>query len=97
MATVVYEDFEWDSDKAASNVSKHGVSFEEASTVFGDLDYLLVPDTAERDRFLAVGFSALARILVVVHIERGERLRIISARRATRTETETYERRRSPG
>jgi uncharacterized DUF497 family protein len=95
MPTVIYRDFEWDSEKAKSNLSKHGVSFEEASTVFADLDYLLVPDAADPDRFLALGFSALAQILVVVHIERSERIRIISARRATRTETQTYERRRS--
>ena len=77
MATVVYGDFEWDSRKAALNVRKQGVAFEEATTVFADQNYLLQPDTASSDRFLAVGMSGLLRILVVVHIERGPRLRVI--------------------
>ena len=59
-----------------------------------DLDYLLVPDQADQQRFLALGFSRLARLLVVVHIERGERVRIISARAATKPERETYAQRR---
>jgi uncharacterized protein len=63
--------------------------------VFSDLDYLLASDAADPDRLLALGFSGLARLLLVVHIERSERIRILSARRATRTETQTYERRRS--
>jgi uncharacterized DUF497 family protein len=95
MATFVFGDFEWDADKARSNVGKHGVSFEEAATVFLDLDYLLIPDAGYSDRFLALGFSKRARLLAVVHIERAERIRILSARRATRTEAETYERRRT--
>ena len=94
MATVTFGDFEWDADKAASNAAKHGVTFEEAVTVFLDLDYLLVPDALEPERFVAIGMSSLVRVLFVVHCERGERLRIISARRATRRERETYERRR---
>ncbi len=94
MATVTYGDFEWDADKATTNVSKHGVTFEEAVTVFLDLDYLLIRDAVGADRFVAIGMSAEARVLFVVHCERGERLRIISARRATRRERETYERRR---
>lgn len=96
MATVEYGDFEWDADKATANLSKHGVAFEEAVTVFLDLDYLLIRDTAATERYLAVGMSARARVLFVVHCERGERLRIISARRATRREREAYERRREP-
>lgn len=94
MATVTFGDFEWDADKAAANAAKHGVTFEDAVTVFLDLDYLLVRDEAEPERFVAIGISSQARILFVVHCERGERLRIISARRATRRERETYERRR---
>lgn len=94
MATVTFGDFEWDIDKAAVNAGKHGVSFEEATTVFLDLDYLLVRDAVEADRFVAIGMSAQVRALFVVHCERGERLRIISARRATRAEREIYERRR---
>ena len=61
--------------------------------VFPDLDYLLVRDALEPERFVAIGVSNQARVLFVVHCERGEKLRIISARRATRRERETYERR----
>ena len=94
VATVTFGDFEWDTDKAAANVAKHGVTFEEATTVFLDLEYLLMRDTAEPERFVAMGMSKQARLLFVVHCERGERIRIISARRTTRRERETYERRR---
>jgi uncharacterized DUF497 family protein len=94
VATVTFGDFEWDADKAADNAAKHGVTFEEAVTVFLDLDYLLVRDELEPERFVAVGMSSQARVLFVVHCERGDKVRIISARRATRRERETYERRR---
>jgi uncharacterized protein len=93
VATVTFGDFEWDAEKAAANAAKHGVSFEEAVTVFLDLDYLLVRDSLEPERLVAIGMSSQARILFVVHCERGEKLRVISARRATRRERETYERR----
>lgn len=93
VATVTFGDFEWDSEKAEANVVKHGVTFEEASTVFLDLDYLLVRDSETTNRFVAIGMSGRARVLFVVHCERGERVRIISARRATRRERESYERR----
>jgi uncharacterized DUF497 family protein len=94
VATVAFGDFEWDAAKAAANVAKHGVAFEEAVTIFLDLDYLLVRDETESDRFVAIGMSSQVRVLFVVHCERGEKLRLISARRATRRERETYERRR---
>ena len=94
VATVVYGDFEWDAAKAATNLRKHGVSFEEASTVFSDPSYLVQADAESPDRFVAVGMSGLLRILVVVHVERGARLRIISARKAKRSEVKTYEARR---
>lgn len=93
MGTVTFGDFEWDADKAVTNVARHRVTFEEAATIFLDIDYLLVRDTAAPNRFAAIGFSTLARLLFVVHCERGEKLRIISARRATRRERESYERR----
>ena len=96
VATVTFGDFEWDADKAAANLAKHGVTFEEAVTVFLDLDYLLVRDDLEPDRFVAIGMSSQARVLFVVHCEKGETLRIISARRATRLEREAYERRQGP-
>ena len=94
VATVTFGDFEWDGDKATANKAKHGVAFEEAVTVFLDLDYLLIRDAVVPERFVAIGISAQTRVLFVVHCERGERVRIISARRATRGERETYERKR---
>ncbi len=94
MATTLFGDFEWDSEKAAVNFRKHGVSFEEAASVFLDLDMIVLPDSHDANRFSALGYSRLAHLLFVVHVERGERVRIISARRATRTEAGTYERRK---
>lgn len=95
MATVSSGDFEWDEDKARSNLEKHG---EEASSVFLDPDFLAIDDPTAPDRFIAPGFSRLARVPSVVHLERGEKVRIISARRASRSERKTYEQRRNdPG
>jgi uncharacterized protein len=94
VATVICGDFEWDDRKATTNLAKHGVSFEEASTIFVDPCYILRADETHVDRFFAIGCSGLARVLTVVHIERGQRVRIISARKATKTETQGYERRR---
>lgn len=94
MATVVFGDFEWDEEKAHSNLTKHGVGFEEACSVFLDLDYLLLADSDLPDRFIALGYSEVARLLFVVHVERGARVRIISARRATHRERSIYEERR---
>ena len=86
--------FEWDAAKAAANRRKHGVSFEEAATVFLD-PYAQVFDDPDSEtsesRFLLVGVSAARRTLVVVHVERRERLRIISAREATRHERRKVE------
>ena len=95
MATVGFGDFEWDDEKAHSNLEKHGVSFEEASSVFLDPDFLVINDPTSPDRFIALGFSRLARLLFVVHLERGEKVRIISARKATRSERKTYEQRQN--
>jgi uncharacterized protein len=98
MATVGFGDFEWDEDKAHSNLEKHGVSFEEASSVFLDPYFLATDDPTAPDRFIALGFSHLARLLFVVHLERGQKVRIISARRASRAERKSYEQRRNdPG
>ncbi len=95
MATVGFGNFEWDEDKARSNLEKHGVSFEEASSVFLDPHFLATDDPTALDRFIALGFSRLARLLFVVHLERGEKVRIVSARRASRSERKTYEQRRN--
>ena len=86
--------FEWDEVKARSNLSKHGVSFVEATTVFGDPLSLTISDPAHsehEDRFIIVGMSTRQRLLVVVHTERGDNIRIISARRATKQERKSYE------
>ena len=87
-------EFEWDDDKAKKNLKKHGVSFEEASSVFGDPLALTIPDplhSVEEDRFITLGESHRRRLLVVVSTERGDRIRIISARVATRRERKNYE------
>ena len=86
--------FEWDQGKARANLSKHGVSFEEATTVFGDPLSLTIPDPAHsqtEDQFIIVGQSHRQRLLVVVHTERGDNVRIISVRRASRRERKNYE------
>ncbi len=86
--------FDWDPKKAQSNVRKHGVSFEEASTVFGDSLALLMRDpdhSLEEERYLLLGMSIRQRLLVVAFAERPPLTRLISARRATRTERRKYE------
>jgi uncharacterized DUF497 family protein len=86
--------FEWDPRKAANNVKRHHVSFEEASSIFGDPLSLTVADSDHseyEDRFATLGRSSLGRLLVVVHNERGETVRIITARLATRRERISYE------
>ncbi|MCL2122492.1 MAG: BrnT family toxin [Desulfovibrionaceae bacterium] len=91
--------FDWDENKAAANVKKHGVSFEEAQTAFDDYNALLIPDPDhcdQEDRFVLLGFSAALRMLVVCHCyrEKDEIIRIISARKATKKESKTYEKRK---
>jgi len=87
--------FEWDSRKAQANQAKHGVSFEEAASVFGDPLALTFDDpdhSAGESRFLTFGLSHNERLVVVVHAERSRNIiRIISARRATRHERGIYE------
>jgi hypothetical protein len=86
--------FEWDEEKARTNLAKHGINFEEATTVFGDPLSLTIPDPAHsqvEDRYIILGHSHRHRLLVVVHTERGDNVRIISARRASRRERKDYE------
>lgn len=86
--------FEWDSAKAARNLRKHQVSFEEASSVFYDPLALTGDDpdhSDEEKRLITFGQSSTGRLLLVSHAERGEAIRIISARLATRQEREIYE------
>lgn len=87
--------FDWDPVKAQINIEKHGVSFEEAASVFYNEDAVLLddPDHSEtEERFLLLGFSKYARMLLVCHCYRCENevIRIISARKATRTEEKSY-------
>lgn len=87
--------FEWDPAKAVRNLMKHGVSFNEAQTVFEDDEALLMPDpdhSVEEERFVILAFSEALRVLVVVHCERerGEVIRLISARRASPGERALY-------
>jgi uncharacterized protein len=83
--------FEWDKNKAARNLSKHGVSFEEAKTVFDDSLYIdfYDPDHSEdEERYLIVGESNRGRLLILSYTERRNSVRLISAREVTRTERE---------
>ena len=87
--------FEWDPAKASVNARKHGVSFEEAQSVFADERARLIDDpdhSDEEDRFILLGLSSSLRVLVVVHCYRAEDsvIRIISARKATREEQRFY-------
>jgi hypothetical protein len=87
--------FEWDKSKAASNLRKHGVSFEEATSVFRDPLALIFDDadhSEDEDREIIIGKSLLKRLLLVCFVERAKNLiRIISARKATRRERKDYE------
>ena len=86
--------FEWDEEKAISNLSKHDVSFDEATTVFGDPLALTFSDPAhsdEEDRFLTFGRASNGRHLVVSHTDRDDKIRLISAREMTRKERSDYE------
>jgi len=86
--------FEWDRDKAKANLRKHKVGFDEAQTVFADDFSIAIPDPDHSDkevRLIIIGMSNRHRLLVVIYTERGKRLRLISARTATRQERERYE------
>jgi hypothetical protein len=86
--------FEWNLKKARSNFAKHGVTFDEASTVFEDTFSIRISDplhSEDEERFVLIGYSHANRLLVVVHTERVDQVRIISARPATRKERDCYE------
>jgi len=87
-------EFEWDEAKAFANAKKHGVSFQEAATIFGDSLAITFqdPDHSDRERrWLTFGLSRLNRLLVVVHTDRGRKIRIINARVMTKSERAIYE------
>lgn len=91
MPTVVFGSYEWDPDKAATNLDKHGVSFFEAAGALQDPHAAYLDASApDEQRFAAIGLSPAARLLYVVHVERGERDRIVSARLATASEEHLY-------
>jgi uncharacterized DUF497 family protein len=86
--------FEWDRDKAAANLRKHRVSFDEAQTVFTDDFSITIPDPDHsdiEDRLIIIGMSSDHWLLVVIYAERDRKIRLISARKATRQEREKYE------
>jgi uncharacterized DUF497 family protein len=86
--------FEWDPQKAITNARKHGVTFDEAATAFGDPFGLIVDDPRHSEaepRSVLLGYSQSGRLLAVMFTERGDRLRLISARTATRRERRHYE------
>ena len=86
--------FQWDINKAKTNALKHKVSFEEAATVFGDNRSITIDDfahSAYEKRKITIGKSANNHIIVIVHTERGQHIRIISARRASKKERKQYE------
>jgi uncharacterized DUF497 family protein len=86
-------EFEWDAAKAETNLKEHGVSFDEATTVFRDTLSITISDpnhSGSEDRFIDIGMSHRMQLLVVSYTERQDRIRIISARRATRAERKSY-------
>ncbi len=86
--------FEWNPNKAKKNIKIHYISFDETSTAFKDTLSLTIYDplhSDEEDRFILIGNSFENRLLVVVHTERGDKIRIISARKATKKERKQYE------
>lgn len=91
MPTVVHGDFEWDADKAARNLAKHGVSFEEAALAIRDPLAIDFDDLERPENLVTLAASPAQAILYVVSTDRGPRIRIISARRATRHERRIYE------
>ena len=86
--------FEWDPRKAEVNLRKHGISFTEAGTVFGDELSITVPDpdhSEKEDRYITIGWSNRGKPLMVSHTDRGDKIRIISARELTPKERKAYE------
>lgn len=87
-------EFEWDPNKARKNLQKHGVSFNEAATVFGDplsVTFFDPDHSARENRYIITGLSSTGRVLVIAHTHRNNRIHIISARKATRQERKYYE------
>jgi len=87
-------EFEWDQEKAESNLKKHGVSFDEAATIFNDPGITTISDldhSEDEERYVSIGKSVIRRLLSVIHTYRKERIRLVSARKATKAEKKNYE------
>ena len=87
-------EFEWDEEKAESNLKKHGISFEEAATIFNDPKIATIADpdhSEDEERYVSIGRSVVMRLLTVIHTFRKESIRLISARKATKAEKKNYE------
>jgi len=91
MTTFRFGDFEWDEAKARANLRKHGVSFSEAATCFLDPEAFTAPDKDYPNRFVLIGLSRQLRVLFVVSAESGDRIRIITARKASPAQRKVYE------
>ena len=87
-------EFEWDDEKVESNLNKHRVSFDEATTIFNDPNIATISDPDHSDneeRYVSIGMSVIARLLTVIHTFRLAKIRLISARKATKSEKKKYE------
>jgi len=90
--TIIEMAYQWNRDKAAANLRKHGIDFADAVSVFSDDLAITIPDERfDEERFVTIGVDAFGRFLVVVYTMRGSEVRIISARKATRQERQQYE------
>jgi uncharacterized protein len=90
-------EFEWDEAKAAANLARHGVSFEEAQTIFDDplyIDFYDPDHSQDEHRYIMIGLSQSGRLLIVSYTERDDTIRLINARLVTRSEREAYEERK---
>ena len=89
-----HSEFAWDDEKAENNLKKHGVGFEEGATIFNDPGVATISDpdhSEDEDRYISTGKSVIRRLLTVIHTYRKERIRLISARKATNAERKNYE------
>lgn len=92
--TIIEMVYQWNRDKAATNLRKHGVDFADAVSVFSDaLAITILDERFDEERFVTIGLDAFGRVLVVVYTLRGDEIRVISARKATRQERLQYEER----
>jgi uncharacterized protein len=90
--TIIEMAYQWNRDKAAANLRKHGIDFADAVSVFSDDLAITVPDDRfDEERFVTIGVDAFGRVLVVVYTLRDKEIRLISARKATRHERQQYE------